>query len=153
MRKFAALLIGCAVLSGCTTLPFRHDLSFAARDVSTADAGALATDAAQMLASIYPPAQTTLVLIPTAAAESEDMPTQAFEQALRAYGFGVVEAPRRADLPAPYGVPVRYRVTQLDGGVLLRLDYQGAAAARFYRRGADGYLLTMAPFAVREAAR
>lgn len=149
MRKFAIFTLGCVALTGCTTL--RPDLSFVAPEATAIDMNALAADAAHHLAATYPPAKTTFVVYPTASIR-QDSATLAFSEALRVTGFGVVEAPRRADATAPFGVPVRYRITPFDAGILLRLEYQGIAASRFYRRGADGALMQSAPFTVREAA-
>jgi len=42
-------------------------------------------------------------------------------------------------------------VSPLDSGVLLRLQYEGVEAARFYPRAASGALTIGAPFTVREA--
>lgn len=150
MRRLSILALGCLAVAGCT--PLRPGLSFASPAATAHDASALARDAAQHLTTIYPPAQTTFIVYPTASPR-QDAATAAFIDAMRSTGVGVAEAPRRADEPTPYGVPVRYQVTPLDGGILMRLQYQGAAAARFYRRGPDGALMATAPFTVREAAR
>ncbi|WP_227650638.1 hypothetical protein [Klebsiella pneumoniae] len=53
----------------------------------------------------------------------------------------------------PAGVPLRYIASPLDSGVLLRLQYQGIEASRYYPRGSNGQLLPGAPFTVRGGAQ
>lgn len=148
MRKVAILAVLCGVaLSGCAAT--RTGLSHADAKIMPADARALAEDAAWHLSGTLPAAKTTLVLYPTVTSK-EDKITEAFSEALRSSGFGVLEAPRRRDEPMPTGIPLRYRVSALDAGLLMRLEYLNVAAARFYLRAADNSLVEAAPFTVRE---
>ena len=81
--------------------------------------------------------------------------TPAMVEQLRATGYGVVEAPRNPgkDAPPVEGVPLRYLVSPLQAGVLMRLQYRGVEAARFYPRSTDGSLVEAAPFTVRQAGQ
>lgn len=149
MKKLAILAVACAVLAGCATT--RPGMSYVSSEISPTDARTLAADAAQHLAVPLPAAKTTIVLYPTG--QRQDALTPAFTEALRATGFGVSIAPREKDAPAPDGVPVRYLVSPLDYGILMRLEYQHREAARFYVRATDGSLVKAAPFTVREATQ
>lgn len=154
MKRLAICILVGAALSGCASV--RPSMSYVAPEVTASDASKLAADAAHWLAKPLPPAQTTIVLDPPASsAQQSDVMTPAMLEQLRATGYGVVQVPRQQgkDTPPLEGVPVRYLVSPLDTGVLMRLQYQGVEAARFYPRSTDGSLVEAAPFTVREAGQ
>lgn len=151
MRRHCALWAGVvsAMLTGCAMLPSRNTSYVSARITAPADARMIADDAASYLTHPLPPARTTLVLDPPQRVQGNVM-TPTFEAALRSKGYAVTELNRHPSAK-PKGVQLRYLVSPLDSGVLLRLQYEGVEAARFYPRAASGALTIGAPFTVREA--
>ncbi len=137
-RVFALSLL----LSACATI--RPGMSYVTPglSLSKSDATTLATDTVQHLSGTFPPAKNTLVLDTP---QGDNVVTPLLLAQLRSAGFGVIEAERGL------GVRIRYLVSPLDKGVVLRLQYLTVEAARFYPRGAGGNLLSAAPFTVKEA--
>ncbi|EGJ6041346.1 TPA: conjugal transfer protein TrbH [Escherichia coli] len=152
MLKIRVLLpvVLALLVSACAST--RPTMSFVASEVTASDATVLAKDTATYLADPLPPAKTTVVLDPPAN-KSADVMTPALIDALRAAGYGVVEADRQNGPKAGEGTPVRYLVSPLENGVLLRLQYLGTEASRFYPRTASGALVSAGPFTVRGAAQ
>lgn len=152
MKRIALCILVGATLAGCSTT--RPSMSYVAPEVTANDATVLAADAAEHLAPALPPARTTLVLDPPAS-QQNDVMTPAMIEQLRATGYGVVqvEPNRPKDAPQIEGVPLRYLVSPLQAGVLMRLQYQGIEAARFYPRATDGSLVEAAPFTVRQTGQ
>lgn len=147
IRAFLLVLVA-ALLSACASMP--RDVSFVAPEITPADSATLAADTAQHLATALPPARTTLLLQPA----KTDVLTAALLRQLIDQGFGVIEADplAKGEQSAPSdAVSLRYLASPLDAGVVLRLQYQGIEASRYYPRAADGSLVTAAPFTVREA--
>lgn len=140
---FALLLSACA-----TTRP---TMSYVSPELTDNDAAVLAGDTARHLADRLPPAKSTVVLDPPAG--QSDVMTAALLAKLREAGYGVVEADRQAGPKQGEGTPVRYLVSPLENGVVLRLQYLGIEASRFYPRTANGALLSSGPFTVRGAAQ
>lgn len=140
-------LVAALVLSACATS--RPSMSYVAKEVTAADAQILAADAVAHLADPLPPAHTTLVLDPPATA-TQDVLTEAMVSALRARGYGVTLVDPKIGTASDHETPLRYLASPLDQGVVLRLQYQGIEASRFYPRATDGKLLSNgAPFTVR----
>lgn len=152
MKRIAICILVGSALAGCASV--RPTMSYVSPEVTANDARVLAADAAEHLAQPLPPARTTIVLDPPASRQ-DDVMTPAMVEQLRATGYGVVEAPRNPgkDAPPVEGVPLRYLVSPLQAGVLMRLQYQGVEAARFYPRSTDGSLVEAAPFTVRQAGQ
>jgi type IV secretion system protein TrbH len=140
-----APLAAALLLSACVTRP---GMSYVAPTVTASDAQTLARDTVDYLADPLPPARTTLVLDPPAA-KDHDALTAAMLPALRARGYGVTLIDPQTGKVGGAGVPLRYLASPLDSGVLLRLQYQGIEASRYYPRGSNGQLLPGAPFTVR----
>lgn len=151
MKRIAIYILLGATFAGCTTV--RPSMSYVAPEITANDAQMLAVDAAQWLSRPLPPARTTLVLNAPATPQSDVM-TPVLTEQLRATGYGVVQvsSQQRGNTP-PEGVTVRYLVSPLRAGILMRLQYQNVEAARFYQRGTDGSLVGAAPFTVREAGQ
>lgn len=149
MRQLTLILM--LGLAGCAAL--RPGMSYVAPEISATDAKVLASDAVDYLAGALPAARTTVVL-DAVSNERSDVLRPALIADLRATGFGVrpMVQPTPDARPAD-GVPVRYVVSQLEGGVVMRLHYRGTEAARFYRRGNDGALAVSGPFTVRETGQ
>lgn len=149
MGRLSALVVSALaslMLSGCITT--RPAGSFVAPGISPADATLLAKDAAVYLTTVLPPAKSTLV-IQRPAGYGDDLVSPAFMAALRAAGYGVIEA--GAESSQVVGISVRYLASPLDDGMLLRLQYGSTEAARFYPRTATGAVGIGAPFVVRES--
>jgi hypothetical protein len=65
-------------------------------------------------------------------------------------GFGIVESMPQT---GQQEVQLRYLVTRLDRGLLVRLRYQDKEASRFYDRTVDGRLSLRTGYTIREAAK
>ncbi|GLR55173.1 conjugal transfer protein TrbH [Shinella yambaruensis] len=156
MKRLAPILLTASLLAGCATTG--PGASYVAPEISAGDATVLATDAARHLAQPLAPAHTTLLLRP--ASGREEVMTPALTLSLRDAGFGVVMAPTKPQNSSTTGqeaagTALRYLVSPLDAGVLMRLQYQNTEAARFYPRATNGELSpdSAAPFTVREASQ
>lgn len=147
-RILALLPLAAAVLlSACATS--RPSMSYVAPEVTPVDAQTLAADTVAYLADPLPPARTTLVLDPPAGAKHDAL-TGAMLVALRARGYGVSVVDPKTGKAAGQGTPLRYLASPLYRGVVLRLQFQGVEASRFYPRTASGKLVPAdAPFTVR----
>ncbi|CDG90681.1 Conjugal transfer TrbH family protein [Xenorhabdus bovienii str. feltiae Florida] len=153
MKRFSIVLPLLAVLflSACTTT--RPSMSYVAPQVTPSDAQVLAGDAVVYLANPLPPARTTLVLDPPTANASPDVLTPALIAALRMRGYGVTVADAKTGMTAGKATMLRYLASPFESGVIMRLQYLGIEASRFYPRTTDGRLLSDGtPFTVREAA-
>lgn len=149
IRIFFALA-ALAVLCACATT--RPSMSYVAPELTPGDAAVLASDTATHLAEPLPPAKSTVVLDPPAGQRADAL-TPALLSALRGAGYGVIEADRRVGPQAGEGTPVRYLVSPLENGVVLRLQYLGTEASRFYPRTVNGTLEAAGPFTVRESGQ
>ncbi|MCD2514663.1 conjugal transfer protein TrbH [Comamonas endophytica] len=132
-------------LSACAA-PLRSSSSYVDSNINAADAITLANDAAVYLSKSLSPAKTMLVIDPPPTRNVADELTPAMQTALREKGYGVLilstknpEKKEKADPPA--GTALRYLASPLETGVLLRLQFQGIEASRFYQRNKDGALL------------
>lgn len=148
--SLAAPLAVMLLLGGCASTGSTQ--SYVEPTVSEAEAATLASDAATYLVDPLPPAHTTLVLDPPAA-KVQDTLTAALIPALRERGYGVTLAQPGRSASSGGGVALRYIASPLDGGLLLRLQYQGKEASRHYPRASDGQLMSGAPFTVGGKAR
>lgn len=149
--KTIALVLCLVMLSGCTALKerlaARHantnpNASFVDPSISNGDVDTIAMDMAQFLGTRLPPAKTTVVV------ESFRNAFYArFREQLTVRGFGFVEGSQHST----DAVLLRYRVTPLDLGFLVRMEYNGLVASRFYRRANDGNLALNSKYSIREA--
>ena len=153
LHLFASLAVALT-LGACATTP-RPSASYVDPAINAADAKTLADDAAAYLSGPLPPAHTTLVIDPPAARRDvADVLTPALQTALRAKGYGIfiLSADRlsaKEQLEPQAGTALRYLATPLETGVVLRLQFHGMEASRFYRRSNDGALLpNVFPFTV-----
>lgn len=156
MRRFriALVCLAAAMLAGCVA---SSTASYVTTGLSEADAQTLAADVATHLRSALPAARSTLALQPTGATDAF---TPVLAEKLRAAGYGVAasaEATHGGDGAQPAAgqtreIVLRYLVSPFDAGVVLRLQYQGVEASRFYSRTAGGALGAGSPFTVRSAS-
>lgn len=149
LRVFFMMILAL-VLTACATT--RPTMSYVAGGLSPADAMVLANDVTAHLADPLPPAKSSLVLDPPAS-HTADVLTPVLLTKLRSAGYGVIEADPRTGAKSGEGTPVRYLVSPLDNGVVLRLQYLGVEATRFYPRSAGGALVAAGPFTVRGTAQ
>jgi hypothetical protein len=137
-------LLGLAVaLAACTI-----GGSYVGGVSGPADAQVLAYGMAEFVAQELPAASTTLALDPTPASQADNTVTPAFAAALRSQGFAIAgenEAGVRG------GHRLRYWVTPLDGGELVRIAIDDRTqGSRFFVRNTAGGLQAGGPFLVRQ---
>lgn len=152
MRKSALIMglslasTGCATLSSFQMPPFlaikqsSRVMDYVSPEVSLDESRKITSDMALFLADQLPPARTTIDLVP---ATSQFHEMLASELAWR--GFGVSYGSEEED-----AVRLRYFVTLLDTGIVIRMKYRDRMAGRFYRRGNQ---LMGGVYAVREAGK
>ncbi|MFZ2316066.1 MAG: conjugal transfer protein TrbH [Gammaproteobacteria bacterium] len=145
-RLLMVPIIAIFFLCSCATT--RPTQSYVDSAITTNDAQVLSRDTADYLANLLPPARTTLILDPPGRM-SHDSLTITMLAALRNRGYGVTIINSKSNLSGSEGVHLRYLVSPLDGGVLLRLQYQDIESTRFYPRGTDCRILMGTPFMVR----
>lgn len=134
------------LLSACAT--HRPTMSYVEPTVTMQDAQTLANDTVAFLADPLPPARTTLFIDPPVT-KGADALTTTIIPALRARGYGVAMVDPKTGQASGPGVLLRYIASSLDSGLLLRLQYLGIEASRYYPRSYDSSLLAGSPFAVR----
>jgi hypothetical protein len=149
----AAIVISVFLLAGCASLKDKLEqfasrnspsVSYVQSGIGGMDAAAVANDMAQFLQHQMPAAKTTIVLEPLRNPLHDELVEQ-----LTSRGFGIMQ--RKPD-PEQAVTQLRYMVTTLDSGILVRMSYQGQVASRFYSRAADGRLSLENRYAIRGAA-
>lgn len=148
--KRAALIACMSLAAGCTTFPqvFKQTAarsSYVAPEVSHAEYEKIARDMARFLSAQLPPAKTTIELDPSGTSFHD-----IFFNELVWRGFGVVESKPE---DGENTVPLRYFVTILDTGIVVRMKYSQQVAGRFYNRTGAGQLSFASAYAVREATK
>ena len=141
----AALIGVMLLLGGCAGVGPRSSYVEA---VTPADAPVLAADIAGFVAERLPAAATTMALDAPAGEMASDSLTPVLRGELRRIGFGVADAGQNA----PGAHPLRYLVTPLDAGLLVRLQVDRTTASRLWLRNSAGALQAGSPFTVREDA-
>lgn len=127
MKKTALAI--CLLTSGCATFPAlkqsKPSASYVSPEISLAESEEIARDMARFLSAQLPPAKTTIELD-----SSMSMFHEILFNELVWRGFGVIEhAPEDGD-----AVALRYFVTTLDTGIVIRMKYDRQVAGRFYNR-------------------
>jgi hypothetical protein len=147
--RLAQRLLSClaALQAGCALGP---DSSYVAALQQPADARVLAESIAEFVAMRLPSASSTVALDPTPAAQTGNMITPDLVEDLQRRGFAVVESGRPV---TPAAHRLRYLVTLLDSGALVRLTLDGGTqGARFFARNTAGDLQSGGPYTVTQAA-
>lgn len=140
---FALLLIIPPFLAACALGPGG---SYVSRLGTPADAQVLAASMVEFVATKLPAASSAVVLDPTPSGQAGNPVTPAFVAALRDRGFAVADD-RQARTAGAYRI--RYLVTPLDNGDLVRVSIDGRAeASRFFVRNSAGRLQVGGPFTV-----
>ena len=140
--RLMLVAISVTVLGGCAAGP---DSSYVGPIDTPADARVLASGLAEFLAA-WLPAAAMLALDPTPSGQDGNALTPALIATLRARGFAIADD-RKADKPGTHRV--RYWVTPLDNGDLVRLTVDGTEASRLFARNSDGTLQPAGPYTVR----
>lgn len=138
MKRIAAVLMCLATVPGCAALKNLQSKNVGPQ-IAAPDVGPVTEDMAQFLAFQLPAAKTTLAIEP-----AETPLHQSLIGQLTGKGFGVSD-------DDPQAVSLRYLVTPLDGGVLVRMQYKHTEASRYYPRASDGSLSFSNIYSVREA--
>lgn len=127
MKKTALAI--CLLTSGCATFPAlkqgKPSGSYVAPEISQSESEEIARDMARFLAVRLSPAKTTIELD-----SSMSMFHEILFNELAWRGFGVIEHTSE-DGDA---VALRYFVTTLDTGIVIRMKYDRQVAGRFYNR-------------------
>lgn len=142
------------LLSACSQP--RPSMSWVDQDVTAHDASILAADVVTHLSNYLPPARTTLIL-DHPAPDPNNILTETIVGSLRGSGYGVTvvdqkSGDQKSSKRPNKGTPLHYLVSQLDSGILLRLQYLETEATKFYPRTREGELSSDAvPFTLRGA--
>jgi type IV secretion system protein TrbH len=139
-------LAAVLALGGCAAV--QPGASYVA-EVTPADAAVLASDMADLIGRRLPAASSTLAPEPPPASQAGNALTPALRAALAEAGFALAES-RTQTIPGAHSL--RYLVTPLDGGLLVRLEIDRSAASRWYERSGAGTLQPGSPFTVQESA-
>ena len=147
LRFGAPLLVACCV-AACA---LESGNSYVGQVATPADAQVLAGDIANLVAGRLPAASTTVALDPTPSDQAGNVLTPALVAALRDHGFAVADSTQAGTLGTHH---IRYLVTRLDNGDLVRVtvDDGAAEASRFFVRNTAGNLQAGGPFTVRQMA-
>lgn len=147
MLRRALSLAAVSFLAACALGP---GSSYVSQVNTPADAQVLAAGMVVFVAAQLPAASSTVVLDPTPSDQADNALTPAFVAALRDRGFAVA-GERQASTSGTHHI--RYLVTPLDNGDLVRLSVDdGAQASRFFARNSAGGLRAGGPFMVRQMA-
>lgn len=147
LRLAVVPLMACT-LAACA---FGSGNSYVAPFGAPADADVLARDMADFVSGQLPAGSGTVVLEPTPSAQAGNPLTPVLVAALRDRGFAVTDT---AEPGGPSAHRIRYLVTPIDNGDLLRVTIDGgnAEASRFFVRNRAGGLQAGGPFTVRQVA-
>lgn len=136
MTRALPLLLAGLVLTACA-----DNRSYVAPGQGPADARVLANGVADFMSQRLRTPHATVMLAP---AQADNDVTEEITAALKRRGFSVTTE----GTDAAAGQPLRYLVTPLDNGDLLRMKLKGVASgARFFTRGPGG-LQPSGPFTV-----
>jgi len=145
LRRFALPCLA-ALLTGCS---FGPNSSYVAQLQQPTDAQVLAKGIAAFVAMRLPAASSTVALDPTPSDQARNSLTPALASALRRRGFAVAENGQPVAASTHH---LRYLVTPLDNGDLVRLTLDGATeGSRFFVRNSAGGLQSGGPFTVTQA--
>ncbi len=129
---------GCAVLQ---EFQRGQDSSYVEAGISTYETEKIAVDLSVFLSRQFPPAKTILAFKPELTLFQEILLD---ELSRKGYGIATGEAPADA-------IPIKYYVTVLGNGILVRVKYQGQVASRYHARTENG--LSSGSVAIRGALK
>lgn len=134
IRRAAAALV-LASVAGCAA-----PASYVAGVEQYRDATAVASAAANMIASRYPVLGNPLALAPVNATQAANLVTPALSSMLEARHYAVVGAGTSLDAHA-----VSYLVSPFLSGILVRVVLDGEPGAQLLARARSGWLLPTSP--------
>lgn len=141
--RLALLLTAPAFLAACA---MNRGGSYVGRIGKPGDAQVLASSMAAFVASRLPAASTNLVLDPTPSGQAGNLVTLALVADLRDRGFAIADG-RQGGAGGVHHI--RYLVTPLESGDLMRVSIDGnARASRFFVRNTNGGLQAGGPLTV-----
>ena len=150
MNRMLRFAFPLAALSSLVACALGTDNSYVSQVDTPADAQVLAAGMVVFVAAQLPAASSTVVLDPTPSDQADNALTPAFVAALRDRGFAVADEGQASASGTHH---IRYLVTPLDNGDLVRLSIDdGAQASRFFVRNSAGGLQAGGPFMVRQMA-
>lgn len=129
-------MAGCAMTGG-------HQGSWI-EPLTVKEARGLASEVTKLLQERVPPAKTLLVVEPA-------QRKARFEVELEAALHGAGYALALPNSEVQSGHRVRYRVSTLDGGILLRLELDDIEISRWYGLDEEGRLVAVTPFTIGES--
>ena len=146
IRRLVAVFVMAGSIAACA---LGSGSSYVDRVATPADAKVLAGAMADFVAGRLPAGSSAVILDPTSYEQAANALTPAFVAALRDRGFAVADASQAA---APHTHRIRYLVTRLYNGDLLRVTIDGGAAevSRLFVRNSAGDLQAGGPFTVRQ---
>jgi hypothetical protein len=150
----AVIVMSILLITGCASLKDKLEeiasrknpvVSYIQPGINNADSVEVTSDMAQFLQGQMPAAKTTLALEPLKNPLHDELVAQLTQR-----GFGIVQRNPGPELDV---VALRYMVTTMDSGILVRMSYQHQVASRFYNRAMDGRLSLENRYSIREAAK
>jgi len=118
VRRLVTVLVMAGSVAACA---LGSGSSYVDRVVTPADAKVLAGAMAEFVAGRLPAGSSAVILDPTPSEQAANALTPAFVAALRDRGFAVADA---SQVGAPHTHRIRYLVTRLDNGNLLRVTIE-----------------------------
>ena len=152
MRSLVVLVLTIALMDGCALQSAQRAASGSyVEAVPGIDPTQLAQQLTSYLVGLYPPANTTFILMLTATDQPGIPLAPALTSALSKAGFAVADLSTAASLPKRANVHhVRYRISAFDERTLVELDIDDRTITRLYAPDKSGLLAAVSAPAVRE---
>jgi hypothetical protein len=153
MRSLVVLVLAVALMEGCALQSASHPISGSYIEVVPGiDPTQLAQQLTTYLAGMYPPANTTFILMQPAADQPDNLLAPALTSALSKAGFAVADLSTATNLGKRANVHhVRYRVSTFDDRALVELDIDDRTITRLYAPDKSGLVAAVSASAVRES--
>jgi hypothetical protein len=153
MRSLVVLVLAVALMEGCALQSASHPISGSYIEVVPGiDPTQLAQQLTTYLAGMYPPANTTFILMQPAADQPDNLLAPALTSALSKAGFAVADLSMATSLGKRANVHhVRYRVSTFDDRALVELDIDDRTITRLYAPDKSGLVAAVSASAVRES--
>ena len=153
MRSLVVLVLTVALMDGCALHNTPHAASGSYIEVVPGiDPTQLAQQLTTYLAGMYPPANTTFILMQPAADQPDNLLAPALTSALSKAGFAVADLSTATSLGKRANVHhVRYRVSTFDDRALVELDIDDRTITRLYAPDKSGLVAAVSASAVRES--
>ena len=153
MRSLVVLVLTIALMEGCALQSASHPISGSYIEVVPGiDPTQLAQQLTTYLAGMYPPANTTFILMQPAADQPDNPLAPALTSALSKAGFAVADLSTATSLGKRANVHhVRYRVSTFDDRALVELDIDDRTITRLYAPDKSGLVAAVSASAVRES--